>query len=129
MASLLLTSCLTASFTPAAYLCGGMHTVVCGQRAATAVMGMGEAAMATERKPPVELLALSMKGMTKKELESIYSVSDMLFNVVDRNGNEVISKEELAAHLLLARYKTAIEPVRVSQASPTPSPPLLSRPP
>ena len=74
--ALLLAGCLSASFTPASLQCG----VVCGQRAATVAMGMGEMAMETERKPPVELLALSMKGMTKKELESIYSVSDMLFN-------------------------------------------------
>eukprot|EP00966_Prymnesium_polylepis_P164712 3807811-Prymnesium_polylepis.1 len=57
-----------------------------------------------ERRPPVELLALSVSSLTDEQIESIHDVADTLFNVLDRNGDEAISKEELAAHLLLARY-------------------------
>jgi len=52
----------------------------------------------------VELLALSVSSLTDEQIESIHDVADTLFNVLDRNGDEAISKEELAAHLLLARY-------------------------
>ena len=42
--------------------------------------------------------------MDSREIESVHRVSDALFNVIDRNGDESISKEELGCHLLLARY-------------------------
>ena len=72
-------------------------------------MGAGEYAMGlgddnVERKSPVEKLALNVKGLSEEERSKIYDVADTLFNVVDRNGDEFISKEELASHLLLARY-------------------------
>merc|ERR1719460_1697970 len=57
-----------------------------------------------ERRPPVELLALEMKGLSEEQLTSIHTQADMLFNVVDRDGDEIISMSELTEYLLLARY-------------------------
>ena len=63
-----------------------------------------------DRRPPVELLALNVNSLSEEQVANIHEVADMLFNLVDRNGDEVISKEELGAHLLLARYsEEAIE--------------------
>lgn len=42
--------------------------------------------------------------LSEEEITSIHVDADTLFNVVDRNGDGAISKEELGAHLLLARY-------------------------
>jgi len=39
-----------------------------------------------------------------EQIANIHDVADALFNVLDRNGDGVISEEELACHLLLARY-------------------------
>jgi len=39
-----------------------------------------------------------------EQIANIHNVADALFNVLDRNGDGVISQEELACHLLLARY-------------------------
>lgn len=65
---------------------------------------------APDRRPPVELLALNVNSLSEEQVANIHEVADMLFNVVDRNGDEVISKEELGAHLLLAQYtEEAIE--------------------
>jgi len=43
--------------------------------------------------------------LSDDEIESIHATADALFNVLDRNGDESVSKEELAAHLLLAQYE------------------------
>ena len=88
---------------------GSMRGLHANQPQRTAVrMGTGEYAMGLGddqvRRSPVEKLALNVKGLSEEERNKIYDVADTLFNVVDRNGDEFISKEELASHLLLARY-------------------------
>ena len=42
--------------------------------------------------------------LSDEQIANIHAVADALFNVLDRNGDEAIEKEELACHLLLARY-------------------------
>ena len=77
------------------------HNQVIQQRSLASRMKLSE----EERKvSPVERLALNVKGLSEEERKKIHEVSDTLFNVVDRNGDEAIEKEELASHLLLARY-------------------------
>ena len=44
------------------------------------------------------------EGLSDTQIRNIHEMSDALFNIVDRNGDESISKEELGSHLLLARY-------------------------
>jgi len=45
--------------------------------------------------------------MDPMEIESVHRVSDALYNVLDRNGDDSVSKEDLGCHLLLARYTEA----------------------
>ena len=54
---------------------------------------------AEERRPPSAYQAL-----TDIQVSNIHDVADALFDILDRNGDDVITKDELAAHLLLARY-------------------------
>ena len=42
--------------------------------------------------------------LSDEQIDNIHKVADAAFNVIDRNGDESVTKEELAAHLLLARY-------------------------
>ena len=57
-----------------------------------------------KRRTPVELLALNVKQLQQEQIDGIHGLADTLFNIVDRNGDGEVSKEELAAHMLLARY-------------------------
>ena len=50
------------------------------------------------------MLALNVK-LKKEQSEAAQNLADMLFDVLDRNGDGEVSKEELAAHMLLARYE------------------------
>ena len=43
--------------------------------------------------------------LKKEQSEAAQNLADMLFDVLDRNGDGEVSKEELAAHMLLARYE------------------------
>ena len=45
--------------------------------------------------------------LSEEQIDNVHSVADALFNVIDRNGDEAINKEELGCHLLLARYSEA----------------------
>ena len=40
--------------------------------------------------------------LSDEQIDNIHKVADAAFNVIDRNGDESVTKEELAAHLLLA---------------------------
>ena len=42
--------------------------------------------------------------LSDEQIDNIHKVADAAFNVIDRNGDESVTKEELAAPLLLARY-------------------------
>lgn len=46
----------------------------------------------------------SMFEQRRAQIEKINNDANALFNILDRNGDDVISREELGAHLLLARY-------------------------
>lgn len=73
---------------------------------ATVLRGRGGAAIVAseERRPPVERLALNALELSEEARTNIYVQADTLFNVVDRDGDESISAEELTEYLLLARY-------------------------
>jgi len=45
--------------------------------------------------------------LSVSEIETVHEMADALFNVLDRNGDGAIEKEELGCHLLLARYTEA----------------------
>lgn len=46
----------------------------------------------------------SMFEQRKQQMEDLNNAANALFNVLDRNGDEAISREELGSHLLLARF-------------------------
>ena len=50
-----------------------------------------------ERRPPAVYQLLSTE-----QIDNIHTVADALFDVLDRNGDEQISIDELGVHLLLA---------------------------
>lgn len=59
-----------------------------------------ESAEAPEERRPPSVYQL----MSEDEVASVHDVADALFNIVDRNGDEEISQEDLGSHLLLASY-------------------------
>jgi Ca2+-binding EF-hand superfamily protein len=57
--------------------------------------------------PPERQPSAVYQLLDDEQIASIHVVADTLFDVLDRNGDNAISEEELAAHLLLARYEEA----------------------
>jgi len=63
-------------------------------------------AMCEEQRPRTSVY----QHLSDEQIADIHQMADALFIVLDRNGDDSVSKTELASHLLLARYtEDAIE--------------------
>ena len=91
-------ACRMGAMTDALYAGYGLQPLSDEQRR------RGRPSSAGAARTPVEVLALNVK-LKKEQSEAAQNLADMLFDVLDRNGDGEVSKEELAAHMLLARYE------------------------
>lgn len=53
---------------------------------------------------PIPARTSVYQTLSDSQITNIHDAADALFNVLDRNGDNSISEQELASHLLLARY-------------------------